>query len=277
VLGTDACRFAAPELAGGITAFGHEILRWTKAHLEGQGLSVLYGDTDSLFVDPHFAEGVTPEEAVKRGKELSAKVSQDLAEHLQGKYRVTSRLELKFEKYYRWFLLPSSRGGHSRAKSYAGWIQDGQSSKLDIVGMEAVRSDWTPLARDLQRQLLQLLFAESPPLELKSLVRKTIGAVRKGQRDTELVYQKRMRRELTSYTSTTPPHVKAARLLPKPPRVVRYLMTLQGPQPLGYVHAQIDYEHYISKQVLPIVATVFDLVGFDAEEICLGRGQERLF
>lgn len=277
VLGTDACRFASPELAGAITAFGHEILRWARAYLEGLGFNVLYGDTDSLFVDTHFAQVVTPEEAVKRGKELSMQVSQDLAEHLRNKYRVLSRLELKFEKYYRWFLLPSSRGGQSRAKSYAGWIQDGRSSKLDIVGMEAVRSDWTPLARDLQRQLLQLLFLESPPLELKALVRKTVSAVRKGQLDAELVYQKRMRRELTSYTSTTPPHVKAARLLPKPPRLVRYQMTMQGPQPLGYVNAQLDYEHYICKQVLPIAATIFDLVGFDAEEVCLGQGQERLF
>ena len=39
-------------LAGAITEFGHYILRWTKNLLEGQGrVRVLYGDTDSLFVD----------------------------------------------------------------------------------------------------------------------------------------------------------------------------------------------------------------------------------
>ena len=50
VLGTSACRFADPALANAITAFGREILLWTKRRFEELGYDVLYGDTDSLFV-----------------------------------------------------------------------------------------------------------------------------------------------------------------------------------------------------------------------------------
>ena len=50
VLGTRACRFHRPAIAGAITAFGRDLLLWTKARCEALGYRVLYGDTDSLFV-----------------------------------------------------------------------------------------------------------------------------------------------------------------------------------------------------------------------------------
>ncbi|NNE43829.1 MAG: DNA polymerase II, partial [Gemmatimonadetes bacterium] len=51
VLGSTSCRFSAPALANAITGFGREILLWSKARFEAAGHRVLYGDTDSLFVE----------------------------------------------------------------------------------------------------------------------------------------------------------------------------------------------------------------------------------
>src|SRR5882757_1454129 len=53
VLGTSACRFYNPALANSITGMGREILLWSKRWFETAGFNVLYGDTDSLFVDSH--------------------------------------------------------------------------------------------------------------------------------------------------------------------------------------------------------------------------------
>ena len=50
VLGTPACRFYNPALANSITGMGREILLWSKRWFEAAGFVVLYGDTDSLFV-----------------------------------------------------------------------------------------------------------------------------------------------------------------------------------------------------------------------------------
>src|SRR5262249_48641699 len=50
VLGTPACRFYNPEIANSITRTGKEILLWSKRWFEARGFKVLYGDTDSLFV-----------------------------------------------------------------------------------------------------------------------------------------------------------------------------------------------------------------------------------
>ncbi len=51
VLGTPACRFYDPRLANAITGFGRELLLWCRERIEAQGRRVLYGDTDSLFVE----------------------------------------------------------------------------------------------------------------------------------------------------------------------------------------------------------------------------------
>ena len=50
VLGTPACRFYNPALANSITGMGREVLLWSKRWFEAAGFVVLYGDTDSLFV-----------------------------------------------------------------------------------------------------------------------------------------------------------------------------------------------------------------------------------
>lgn len=60
-------------------------------------------------------------------------------------------------------------------------------------------------------------------------------------------------------------------MLPRAVRVVRYIMTEQGPQPLGFVKAPVDYEHYRMKQILPIVEGLAPFAGFRADEACSGQ------
>ena len=51
VLGTPACRFYDPRLANAITSFGARAAALVRGRIEAAGRRVLYGDTDSLFVD----------------------------------------------------------------------------------------------------------------------------------------------------------------------------------------------------------------------------------
>ncbi|MEP7248098.1 MAG: DNA polymerase domain-containing protein, partial [Gammaproteobacteria bacterium] len=87
VLGTRACRFFNPALANSITGTGREILLWSKKWFEESGFRVLYGDTDSLFVDSGDAD---PEAARKRGQELAAALNAELARYIEERWRVTS-------------------------------------------------------------------------------------------------------------------------------------------------------------------------------------------
>ena len=96
-----------------------------------------------------------------------------------------------------------------------------------------------------------------------------------GRLDDELVYRKALRKPVASYTRSTPPHVKAAELLDPGSRrgLIRYLLTTQGPQPLGKISAPIDYEHYLEKQLKPIASTFTAVLGADLEQL-FGTGRQ---
>ena len=161
-------------------------------------------------------------------------------------------------------------GDRGRAKGYAGLAVDERGEAVEIVGMEAVRRDWTDLAHALQRDLLDLLFHDAPGRQLEARVVEWVEAVRAGQRDGDLVYRKSLRKDVGKYGAASPPHVVAARLLPRPSGLIRYVVTADGPQPLGHITAPLDYEHYVQKQIAPIVRTIAAVCDLDVEAAVSG-------
>ena len=273
VLATGSCRFAEGALAGAITGFGHYLLRWTKALLQDSGRgTVLYGDTDSLFVDAHLPAQASAAAAHESGQALCAWLNEQLGAHVRELFDLPSHLDLEFEKYYTRFFLPPTRGDtdRARAKGYAGLkvAADG-SDEVEIIGMEAVRRDWTDLAHEVQRDLLAMVFRDVPAAELEARVLDWVDAMRRGERDDDLVYRKALRKGVEGYTKSVPAHVAAARLLPGARGTIRYVITRDGPQPVGHVTAPIDYEHYIEKQIRPIVRTIGRVCDLDVE-VALG-------
>ncbi len=273
VLASASCRFAAPQLAGAITELGHYILKWCRDELEKDGYEVLYGDTDSVFVDLNSPDLADPDEALRLGGAVCDLINERLSDHVKERYGVSSFLELELEKHYHRFLLPSMRGDseRGRAKGYAGLRRDGDGDRVEIVGMEAVRRDWTDLAHQLQAVLLDRVFHEAPGVEIEDEIFRWVLSVQSGQKDDLLVYRKNLRKPVESYTRSVPPHVKAARLMDNPTGVIRYVVTRDGPQPEGQLDAPVDYGHYIEKQIRPIVTTISQVYDLDVEAAISGR------
>jgi DNA polymerase-2 len=270
VLGTTACRFASAELANAITGFGRETLLWAKTFIETSGHVVLYGDTDSLFV---LAGTDDPAEATRVGNRLACELNRSLAEHLERRYRVPSRLEIEFERLYLRMLLPRMRGGRGGArKRYAGLVDGGG---VVFTGMEVVRRDWTRLARDVQRELYERLFSDRP---VDHYLRAVVTDLRAGRLDDRLVYRKTLRKRLAEYTASTPPHVAAARKLDTPPRRrVSYVITTAGAEPVGRIRSPLDHEHYVQKQIRPVAEPVLELLGLDFDRVVGDEIQPSLF
>ena len=262
VLGTPACRFYNPALANSITGTGKEMLLWSKRWFEAAGYAVLYGDTDSLFVESRGKDAV---EAHALGGELAARLNEDIARFIEERWRVPSRLELKFEKLYLRLFLPTARNStRGASKRYAG-LRYGKHDSVEFVGMEVVRRDWTALAKQVQRELYQRLFADqSVDVYLSDMVKQ----VRNGRLDDALVYRKNLRKGAEGYTATTPPHVVAARKSTQPAtRMISYVITSAGPEPLDNVRHPIDREHYVVKQVKPVAEPVLATLGLDFEQV----------
>jgi DNA polymerase II len=275
VLGTPACRFYDPRLANAITSFGREMLLWCKARIETEGRRVLYGDTDSLFVE----SGIDDDDAARTfGRELTARLNRDLARHIAERWRVESRLELVFDRLYSRLCLPAMRhSGAGARKRYAGLVAGaaGQDGTVVFTGMEAVRSDWTALAKEIQREVYSRLFHDQP---LADYVRDVVTRLRAGELDVQLVYRKALRKAPSDYKSTTPPQVAVARTLGKKSRGrVAYVITTEGPEPADARRAPLDYAHYEDKQVRAVVEPVLALLGLDFDEIVGSKKQLRLF
>jgi len=262
VLGTPACRFYNPALANSITGTGREILLWSKRWFETAGFEVIYGDTDSLFVHSNSA----PDRTLQLGRELAGALNCELASYIGERWKVPSRLELKFEKLYLKLFLPRVRNStRGASKRYVGLRHGGDMDGVEFIGMEVVRRDWTALAKQVQRELYQRLFTDQAvDVYLADVVRR----VRHGDLDEALVYRKNLRKGAENYTATTPPHVVAARKSTQPVgRSVSYVITTAGPEPMDDIRHPLDREHYIQKQVKPVAEPVLETLGLDFERV----------
>ena len=107
-----------------------------------------------------------------------------------------------------------------------------------------------------------------------------------GKKSQQLIYRKRLRQPLSEYQRNIPPHAKAAAVLELWRKQqglpllyqhrggwIQYLMTTSGPQPIEvFNHAQgalqIDYQHYLEKQLAPVCDGLLQLYDTSFAEIC---------
>jgi DNA polymerase-2 len=261
VLGAAGCRFFDPAIANAITGFGQQTLYWTRDAFEAEGVAVLYGDTDSVFVQLRSGGAASRSEA----EGLRERVQRHVFDRIRKDYRVEPRLELELEAIYARFFMPRVRGGRSGSKKRYAGLRDGE---LVIVGLESVRRDWPAIAGRLQRGLLARLFAGEDALPF---AKEVVQTLRSGELDDELVYAKRVRKDsLDSYTATTPPHVQAARKAgPQAGPVIRYLMTAEGPEPVlpgRPLPPGIDHAHYVEKVLRPVADSILEVLGQSFDE-----------
>ena len=250
VLGAGGCRFFDSRLATSITRRGHEIIQQSRDFIEARGYSVIYGDTDSLFLHLRSAGG--EERAAATGQELADALNAWWRERIAAEHRLESFLEVEFEIHFLRFLMPTVRGERTGSKKrYAGLVRT-KSGEPEVVfkGLESVRTDWTPLARTFQRELYRRVFLDEP---FESYVREVLDDLLAGRLDEQLVYRKRLRRPVAEYTHNVPPHVQAAAKLARPGRWVSYVITRNGPEPVSGAGepCRPDYEHYRERQLAP--------------------------
>ncbi|GAB3004334.1 DNA polymerase II [Psychrosphaera aestuarii] len=276
VLGSAGCRFYDTKLASSITMRGHWVLNESKAWFHENGLEVIYGDTDSVFISL-----ANSNYTYSDGKVLESKLNAWWKKKIESDFGLDSKLEMEFETYYSPFFMPTIRGTEAGSKKrYAGKKQhhDG-TSEIIFKGLESVRSDWTPLAKSFQRTLFELIFDGQP---CREFVENTIKDLRDGKLDDLCVYRKRIRQHLSEYVKTTPPQIKAARLANRyyqrdvyqKGSLIQYVISITGPVEYNSNDNALDYEHYISKQLYPIAESI--LVNKEADVLGVFKQQMTL-
>jgi DNA polymerase-2 len=275
VLGSGGCPFYDTRLASSITMRGHDIMLTTAKWIEQAGYQVIYGDTDSTFVwlDGEYSN----QQAARIGQSLAININQKWQQNVLQEHNLHCDLEIEFETHYSQFLMPTIRGSELGSKKrYAGLKITTGGDELVFKGLETVRSDWTQLAKNFQLTLYKMVFGEQ---NVDAYLLQIIEDTRSGKLDEQLVYHKRIRRKLELYVKNVPPHVKAARLADQQNKLlgkklryqhkswISYVITINGPEPVEYLSSQIDYEHYVDKQIKPIAEGILPFIGLSFEDI----------
>ena len=279
VLGSGGCRFHDPRLSSSITLRGQAIMQQSAKWIEALDYKVIYGDTDSLFV--LLNEHLSAIDCQHIGKQLQKTINTKWQNKIKKDLDLECHLELEFETHFSRFLMPTIRGSDIGSKKrYAGikTYNDKGTIKNDLifVGLENVRTDWTPLAQAFQLTLYRCIFNDEDPSEL---IIKVVQDTYQGLNDDKLVYRKRLRRKLAHYVKNLPPQVRAARLADdmnkaqgKPLKYqhkgwISYVITTQGPEAVEQQMHPFDYEHYIEKQIRPICDAILPFIGLSFDEI----------
>lgn len=279
VLANPNCRFFSMDMANAITGFGRHLIQLTIRKTQEMGYDVIYGDTDSIFVD---GKAKSYEEAEAISLKIEKAINSFYSHHIKDEYARENYLELEGDRIFTRFIMPRVRGSEEGAKKrYAGLVIEDGKETLDVTGLEIVRRDWTDLAKDFQTQLLWLIFRKEDPT---GFIRQYVKELREGKHDKDLLYRKAIRKELEGYTKTSPPHVKAARMLeeagkPLTSNIIDYVMTEEGPTPLQLVNkrTKYDYDHYVDKQIKPLADAILGFYDTTFDDVIKGQKQSTLF
>lgn len=275
VMGSTGCRFYHADLPSAITESGQWVLKTAITFFESEGYKVIYGDTDSVFVK---LKGTDHAQPFEKGDRLAAQLTEFLGQKIKTLFETDSELIMEFEKYYKKLFLPASRGtGEGAKKKYVGLLATKDEEHLHFAGMEYVRSDSTKLAKKFQYGLFEKLFSDE---EMEGYIRDFVEEVKSGLHDCDLEYSKRLTKPPNEYIKSIPPHVRAALQLPEKEqqniRRITYVVTRRGPVPVDLDHSDLDYQHYIDKQIRPLAEDVLWLKEKSFDDIITGD-QLKLF
>ncbi|KAJ6444141.1 DNA polymerase zeta catalytic subunit [Purpureocillium lavendulum] len=266
-------RMPCSEIADSIVQTGRETLERAIAYIhsvEKWGAEVVYGDTDSLFV---YLKGRTRDQAFDIGNEIAKAVTE-----------MNPRpIKLKFEKVYHPCVLLAK-------KRYVGYKYESKSQvkpDFDAKGIETVRRDGTPAEQKIEEKALRMLFETADLSQIKAYFQSQCDKIMRGAVSVQdFCFAKEVR--LGTYSDKGPPPAGAlistkkmledARAEPQYGERVPYVVISGAPGSrlidrcvapedlLVNPHWQLDAEYYISKNLIPPLERIFNLVGANVRQ-----------
>lgn len=192
-----------------------------------------------------------------------------------------STMELEFEGFYR-------RGFFVSKKRYAV-IEDGT---IIAKGLELVRRDWAPIAKNTQEDILMAILKEGNVKKAEKIIVDRIRKIKKGKIDTEdLIIHTQITKKLDEYKQIGP-HVIAARqkeangIRVGKGTIIQYIISKGkgsiSQRAVAYEYSdgvEYDRDYYINHQIIPAVSRMMEPLGYSKEkllELAEGEVQQSL-
>jgi DNA polymerase I len=238
--------------AESVTAYGRHAIIETKKKAESLGVRVLYGDTDSVFLD---------NPSLEQQKEMIEWSRKALG------------IDLEVEKTYKYVALSD------RKKNYIGVYDSGY---VEVKGLSGKKRNTPLFVQKAFQAMLDVLAKVNNPEgfdsardEIRKIVYEVMDRLEgKGEEYSpeELAFRIQLTKKLESYGDVKPQHVRAAMMLSEEPpagTLIEYIKTKDeaGVIPVEMAMNQafwIDKEKYIDT-LKSVFGQVLDAVGLDFE------------
>ncbi|KAI0521109.1 DNA polymerase family B [Xylaria bambusicola] len=266
-------RMPCSEIADSIVQTGRETLERAIALIHSVDkwkAEVVYGDTDSLFI---YLPGRTRDQAFDIGNEI-AKTITDMNPR---------PIKLKFEKVYHPCVLLAKK----RYVGYKYESKDQVKPEFDAKGIETVRRDGTPAEQMIEEKALKILFETADLSQVKAYFKRQCTKImRGGVSIQDFCFAREVK--LGTYSTRGPPPPGAlistkkmledARAEPQYGERVPYVVISGAPgarlidrcvapeELLSNSHLSLDSEYYISKNLIPPLERIFNLVGANVRQ-----------
>lgn len=269
-LGFFAARWYSIECAESVTAYGRYYIKKVIKTAQDLGFDVLYSDTDSVFIS------------------LNKKTLDDAKKFMEMvNLELPGLMELEYEGFYlRGFFVPVKEGGYGAKKKYALLTKDGT---IKIRGFETVRRNWSVIAKETQRRVIEIILKDNNKGKALNYVRKVIDDLKNKRIAIEkVVITTQLQKDIGSYDSIGP-HVAVAKKLHKkgveikPGSIIKYVI-IKGNKKISERAILVDElkgkdydpDYYINNQIIPAVEKIFNVVGYSKQDILMSKEQKKL-
>ncbi|MFH0885210.1 MAG: DNA-directed DNA polymerase [Candidatus Micrarchaeota archaeon] len=266
-MGYARSRWYSRPCAESVTAWGRKHIMETIETAEKKGFSVLYSDTDSVF--------------------LLYKDKKDVLAFMDDVNRVLpEKMELELEGFYPRGVFVSKKGAGERGakKKYALLGEDG---RIKIRGFELVRRDWSSVAKDTQRKVLEAILREGSKEKAVGIIRDIVSQLQEGKVPLEkLAISTQLNKDPEKYEIVSPELSAAKKMInaglpAEKGTVISYVVGKAGKSisekamPLELAK-DYDADYYINNQVLPAVMKIMKELGYDEYSMKFGGKQKSL-
>jgi DNA polymerase I len=266
-LGYARSRWYSRPCAESVTSWGRKHIMETIEKAEKWGFEVIYGDTDSIFV-----EYKKKEDILRFMDEINATLPE--------------KMELELEGFFPRGVFVSKKGGEGRGakKKYALINEDG---RIKIRGFELVRRDWSEIAKETQLKVLEAILKEGSKEKAVWGGRETVERLQKGDVPLEmLAISTQLNKDPDNYEVKSPELSAARKMLDagipvEKGTMISYVIGKKGKSisekavPLELAK-EYDTDYYINNQVLPSVMKIMKELGYDEYSLKVGGKQASL-
>jgi len=269
-MGFYAARWYSIECARATTAYGRDYIHKVIDKAEEEKFKVIYSDTDSIFL-------LLEENKMEDVHKFIEKINKDLPD----------LMELEYEGMYPSGIFVSAKMGDAGAKKKYAVLDD--KGVVKVKGFESIRRNWSPIAKEVQTEILKMILKENDVEKAVDYVVGIISELEKGSIDNEkVIISTQIQKEIEDYDSKGP-HVKAAirmknkGITVRPGTAVQYIV-VKGEGIIGdrvrlveeVEPGKYDDEYYIKNQVVPAVESIFNVLDIDVKELTADKNQSKL-